>query len=267
MPHRRDLNSLSAVERTDLVNLMMQYITDAVVDLHPTITHSGEHLFTGHRTYIEGMENFLSSQGRGEFVPLPKWDPVNEVPAEFRVMRQTREDGTPWVPSQPNLPPVQNPNADPNRAMPAQFAPPAVCSFPNGEVLGDAANPWHGGVHGQVGGVFTIFAVASAVPLFWCWHAFVDEIYYDWQQCPRVRGWKDPTQVPGWFGWENQGGGVAVADISGNGRPDLVVFHIDNPEGDNHGYYRIGWNFDINGNVADGWTDPIMVPGWFGWEN
>ena len=26
---------------------------------------------------------------------------------------------------------------------------------------------------------------------------------------------------------------------SGNGRMDLVVFHVDNPGGENHGYYRV----------------------------
>jgi hypothetical protein len=45
--------------------------------------------------------------------------------------------------------------------------------------------------------------------------------------------------VPGWFGWENQGAGIALADLNGNARQDLIVFHVDNPGGENHGYYRI----------------------------
>ncbi|HEX2091921.1 MAG TPA: galactose oxidase-like domain-containing protein [Longimicrobiaceae bacterium] len=79
--------------------------------------------------------------------------------------------------------------------------------------------------------------------------------------------WSNVKAVPGWFGAEDQGAGIAIADISGNGRPDLIVFHIDNPGGDNHGYYRIGWNLDANGNVTGGWSDIKPVPGWFGWEN
>jgi hypothetical protein len=52
-------------------------------------------------------------------------------------------------------------------------------------------------------------------------------------------GWGQITAVPGWFGAEDQGAGIALADIDGNGQPDLVVFHIDNPGGENHGYYRL----------------------------
>jgi hypothetical protein len=57
-------------------------------------------------------------------------------------------------------------------------------------------------------------------------------------------------QVPGWFGWENQGGGIATADLDGNGRPELIVMHVDNPARDNHGYYRIGWNVRPDGHVG-----------------
>lgn len=80
-------------------------------------------------------------------------------------------------------------------------------------------------------------------------------------------GWTGPIPVPGWFGWENQGGGIALGDVSGNGRPDLVVFHIDNPGGENRGYFRIGRDLDASGNATGGWTGPVLVPGWFGAED
>jgi hypothetical protein len=52
-------------------------------------------------------------------------------------------------------------------------------------------------------------------------------------------GWSPIVGLPGWFGAEDQGAGVALADINGTGRQDLVVFHVDNPGGENHGYYRV----------------------------
>lgn len=82
-----------------------------------------------------------------------------------------------------------------------------------------------------------------------------------------VRDWGPWLTVPDWFGWENQGAGVALADLSGNGRLDLVVFVVDNPPGQNQGYYRIGRDLAADGAVTGGWTPWLAVPDWFGWEN
>ena len=61
-----------------------------------------------------------------------------------------------------------------------------VCSFETGADLGNAINGWHGSVHITIGGTMGSLAIASASPIFWCWHAFVDHIYYDWQFCQVV---------------------------------------------------------------------------------
>jgi hypothetical protein len=52
-------------------------------------------------------------------------------------------------------------------------------------------------------------------------------------------GWSPIVAVPGWFGAEDQGAGIALADVNGNGRQELLVFHVDNPGGENHGWYRV----------------------------
>jgi len=36
-------------------------------------------------------------------------------------------------------------------------------------------------------------------------------------------------QIPDWFSFDNQGGGVAVADVTGVGNQDLLVITVDNP--------------------------------------
>ena len=81
-----------------------------------------------------------------------------------------------------------------------------------------------------------------------------------------TRGWTQPIAMPGRLGNSTQGAGIAVTDLSGNGKPDLIVFFIDNPEGENKGYYRIGRDLDANGKVTGGWSEFIRVPGWFGSE-
>jgi hypothetical protein len=83
----------------------------------------------------------------------------------------------------------------------------------------------------------------------------------------KVRGvWTDPTPVPGWFGDQNQAGGLAVASLHGNKRLDLIVFHVDNPGGGNNGYYRIGRDLDTKGQVKGGWTEPKSTESWYGHE-
>lgn len=67
-------------------------------------------------------------------------------------------------------------------------------------------------------------------------------------------------QVPNWGNWENQGAAVTLADLTGNGRPDMIIFYTDNPAGPNTAYYRVGWNMRTDGSV-EGWTGAIPLPG------
>jgi hypothetical protein len=77
----------------------------------------------------------------------------------------------------------------------------------------------------------------------------------------QVSGWGDWAAVD-WFSWFNQGAGLGVADLDGDGRPELVVFQIDNPTGMNAGYYRVGWGLEANGVVKDGWGPWVSVGDW-----
>jgi hypothetical protein len=80
--------------------------------------------------------------------------------------------------------------------------------------------------------------------------------------------WTAWQPVPDWFPHENAAAGVAVADVSGDGAPDLVVFMIDAPDGRNQGWYRVGWSFDVaTGTVTGGWGPWREVPDWFPFEN
>lgn len=73
--------------------------------------------------------------------------------------------------------------------------------------------------------------------------------------------------IPDWFAWENEGAGVAVADLGNGGRQDLVVMMVDSPPGQNRALYRVGRGLDASGAVAGGWGPWIDIPGWFPWEN
>ncbi len=62
------------------------------------------------------------------------------------------------------------------------------------------------------------------------------------------------------YGTSTSGGGIAIADIDGNGRPELVTFHL---RGSGYpttsGYYRIGWNLDSATGAATQWGDQILI--------
>jgi hypothetical protein len=76
-----------------------------------------------------------------------------------------------------------------------------------------------------------------------------------------VSNWGKWTEVD-WFSWFNQGAGLALADLDGNGRPEIIVFQVDNPPGENAGFYRVGWNLDEKGVVQDGWGPWVRLDGW-----
>ena len=72
----------------------------------------------------------------------------------------------------------------------------------------------------------------------------------------------DVTRIPGWKPPQDQGAGVATADLSGDGRPDLVVLAVDGRAEQNSGRYRVGRSLDANGAVSGGWGAWMQIPGW-----
>ncbi|MFD3929578.1 hypothetical protein, partial [Streptomyces sp. NPDC058614] len=73
------------------------------------------------------------------------------------------------------------------------------------------------------------------------------------------------SAIPDWFSQDNQGAGVAVADLNGNNKLDLVVFMVDNPPGQNRGLYRVGHDLDEQGNITGEWGPWLDIPDWFSW--
>ncbi len=87
------------------------------------------------------------------------------------------------------------------------------------------------------------------------------------QASGQISGVWGPWMEIDWFSRLNQGAGLAVTDLDNNGRPELVVFQIDNPTGENGGFLRIGWNLDPTGKVQEGWGAWTRVDGWGSWED
>lgn len=76
-------------------------------------------------------------------------------------------------------------------------------------------------------------------------------------------GWTPWAQVPGWRFAANADAGIALADLTGDGRPDLVVFAIEVRAGKHRGHYRVGRRLDERGAVTGGWSRWRAIPGSF----
>ena len=80
-------------------------------------------------------------------------------------------------------------------------------------------------------------------------------------------GWTEWSEIPGWRFDANADAGIALADLDGDGRPELIVFAIDARTGRNRGYYRIGRSVDADGVVTGGWSEWTAIPDWLPADN
>ncbi|MFF4653021.1 hypothetical protein [Streptomyces sp. NPDC001380] len=63
------------------------------------------------------------------------------------------------------------------------------------------------------------------------------------------------------FHEEAKGLGTALADLTGNGRPDLVVLTVEpQADGTRRAVYRVGRDLDAAGTATGGWQGPFTVP-------
>jgi len=76
--------------------------------------------------------------------------------------------------------------------------------------------------------------------------------------------WSGFKPVPGFMGDENSDGDVAIAQLAPDGRPALIVAHLQNPDGKNRAYYQVGYALDEQGNPQGGWSEFLSIPSDFG---
>ncbi len=201
---RPNITSFSPAQRAQLAILMQQYITPQVIEDHCIMTmgiediHSDFNFLPFHRTYIEKMEDWLMLQpGGSQFVPLPYWNPelTGGVPVELRVIDP--DCATASCNTGGSAACSQTINWNPGNPLPQNLKLPIVAGTNNDicdhtfkplvPVSSDLAvnadglsrrieTPWHNNVHNSMQGVMLIFR-APAVPAFFLWHAYVDDVW------------------------------------------------------------------------------------------
>lgn len=169
---RPNLNELPADERVLLASLIQQYTTPEIIELHWNAALSGAHsdpvLFLSfHRDYLGGLESYLTAQGYPQWVPLPAWNPMEKIPGEFNIP----DTGTDRLQ-----------NLDPQVSFSPEFDQQNLINFKTVEELGEALIPRHNLVHQRVGGVMNDQRRAPEAPIFWPFHSFIDDIWWNWQR-------------------------------------------------------------------------------------
>ncbi len=265
---RPNIYSFTSAERTQLRNLMMNYITPTVVQEHGNSmddAHTYQMSFlTWHRDYIGGLENYLRNNGGSQFVPLPAWNPGTSIPLEFRGsiagLTGTNIDVSP---EGFNFSRFSNSNS--------------LCSYSAGNpnYCTNISSPQpidafahdleceHDIVHVDVGGVMANIMQAPSAAIFWLYHAYIDDFYYDYDancNCNSQQLWQ--WDYSSRFGW-----GFLV--------PDNWVYTshynwIYLPPGQNTcavGQYFYGticgitgWFYDSN--YGDGWIYSYLQGSW-----
>ena len=99
--------------------------------------------------------------------------PSTPIPQEFNVVKKT-DDGETNLPLR---------NLTPMIALPSALQKPALCAYASEEELGNAVMGWHANVHNTVGGTMSNPHKSPYAPIFWCFHAYLDDIYSEWQTC------------------------------------------------------------------------------------
>jgi len=182
--HRRDLSSLTSTERTELANLIRNYVTQTVLDEHqawhaihgPGGTRgvgSGERFLAFHRNFIGKLEDHLIAENQNQYVPLPTWNPANRIPSEFSHPGRNTDN--------PQLPVPSWATASGGTTRDPLFDHTSLSQFTSSDELGRSfGDDFHGSVHGTIGGVMSSFNSPSD-PIFYPWHGFIDDIWSEWE--------------------------------------------------------------------------------------
>ncbi len=215
---RKNLNDLSPAARLELVNLMKEYITKDVIenhcsslsDGHSMDIHNDDNFLPFHRCYIEALEDFLIRKGHSEYVPLPSWPPNTPVPTEFRTVdpdcasavcdigvsgNTTTNCATPtnWNPniarpSYLSLPIKTGANNDLCDFIVEGNSQTSITRILEGQSPNIVNSNYHNSVHSNMSGAMGYFTSPS-LPLFWCFHAYVDDVWKEYQcSCPNKGG-------------------------------------------------------------------------------
>ena len=166
------VDRLEPAERKKLAAAILSVIDDKLV-LDQEKRH---HLKEGdekYELYLLSIEGRLLKAGHKRWVPLPAWDPDGGVPVEFAVAKAKRG-------GRPRAAPKHKRMRRFAESLPLAGGP--LCAIRDEKELDAKLSRWHDFVMEEMGGSADS-EESAAVPLVWCWHAYLAELKSRWRAC------------------------------------------------------------------------------------
>ena len=178
-----------AGKRTELKDLILAWITEPMNEQHgdefPSI-HNTSNFLPWHRIHIRELEDFINDESPTLLQPsglLPYYNPANPMPAEFV---DVVDD---FVPTNEQSPMDPTPNYNPTFNLCTGNSNPGTFS-------NNLEANYHDGGHGAMNGTMGGTTNAAACAIFWPWHAWVDEKWYQWEcSCSNVFNMDTPADL------------------------------------------------------------------------
>lgn len=235
---RPDINSLSNSDLLWLIQTIDTWLTEDLIEHHQvdfSTIHSTRNFLRFHREHLFSLDNYIASQNHSTIPLMPMWDPSNPVPWYFNGWEPAigtptvtymnistqcsncgttsfTEDYTPYTPPTTGRPT--------NLQLPAMiggvYPNTQLCGWTNAVDLSNEISAWHGGVHialAFAGGGIMGSGRSPAAFIFWAWHAYVDQVWYDWDCGCAMKN------------------GTTVVNANGTGAPAVVTTSYDYPTG------------------------------------
>lgn len=168
------VDRLDPYERKLLAEALLSVIDDPLVleqEKRHHLTEGGEK----YELYLLSIEGRLLKAGHRRWLPLPAWDPDGGVPLEFAVAKAKKS-------GRPRAAPRHKRMRRFAEALPLAGAP--LCAISDEKELDRRLSRWHDFVLEELGGSADS-EESAAVPLAWCWHAYLVELKSRWRACSR----------------------------------------------------------------------------------
>ncbi len=206
---RPSIAKFSPEDQKLLADLIREYATQnngEAVTVHvnaPAPVHMRPYgqFFPWHQDYLAGLEKFLLDKGYSKFVPLPKYIPAegNPIPRVFAedkngkliVNNLNPANLDTWIAAGLQSKDLGKFVFDIRPQKDGKFDD----TIPDSAVLSDTAVWPHNDTHNTIGGTMASFRSPDA-PIFWLYHAFIDDIQYDWKQLKKSGRTRTEAELP-----------------------------------------------------------------------